>query len=267
VDGSELRRRYPQFVDPLITQALIDPGSGLLYARDAVMALRRLGERLGVHYHERLPATAVVPAADACRVIFADGSSTSADAVVMAINGWTPGLLPELTPWITNTEQPLWYFAFSARPDGAAVEPGRLPIFLLANAQVYGLPLHRGSVKIACDAPSRALERPEDRRLTSDGYAQQLYAYLMEQLPWLQAAPLMQERICFYDRSTDGNFILDQWDPEARLIVACGFSGHGFKFGPLTGARLAEYALTGHRPPDLEPFKLSRFRTDTPPSP
>jgi glycine/D-amino acid oxidase-like deaminating enzyme len=78
-------------------------------------------------------------------------------------------------------------------------------------------------------------------------------------IPGLREATLIQERTCFYDCSPDGNFILDQWDENARLIVACGFSGHGFKFGPLIGQRLARFALTGHRPADLAPFGLARF--------
>ena len=83
--------------------------------------------------------------------------------------------------------------------------------------------------------------------------------FLVGQLPALRGAALMQERVCFYDRSPDGDFVLDQWDADARLLVACGFSGHGFKFGPLTGARLARYALTGRRPADLAPFGFDRF--------
>jgi glycine/D-amino acid oxidase-like deaminating enzyme len=259
VDGLELHHRYPQFVNPLIAQALIDPGAGLLRARDAVMTLRELGERHGVRCHERMTATEVRPEATACTVSFADGSSITADVVVMAINGWTPTLLPALGAHIQNTEQPLWYFALAPDAGGEAMSPGRLPIFLLANAQVYGLPLHRGSVKIACDARAREIVRPEDRRLTSESYRRELYDYLIREVPALRDAALMQERVCFYDRSSDGDFILDRWDPEARLIVACGFSGHGFKFGPLTGTRLAQYALTGQPPADLGPFTLRRF--------
>jgi glycine/D-amino acid oxidase-like deaminating enzyme len=177
---------------------------------------------------------------------------------VLAINGWTPVLLPDLATRIQNTEQPLWYFTLPAETE-AAFQPGRFPVFLFANAQVYGLPLHRGSVKIACDAPARLLDRPEHRRLTPDAYRAELHAFLVRQLPALESATLMQERVCFYDRSPDGDFILDQWDPHARLLVACGFSGHGFKFGPLTGARLAQYALTGRPATDLAPFSLKRF--------
>jgi N-methyl-L-tryptophan oxidase len=81
----------------------------------------------------------------------------------------------------------------------------------------------------------------------------------LEQMPGLRDATLVQERACFYDYSPDGDFILDRWEEHARLIVACGFSGHGFKFGPLVGQRLAQFALSGRSPADLAPFALSRL--------
>ena len=258
VDGSEFRHRYPLFAQAEIVLAMLDPGAGMLHARDAVVALRDLGERHGVRFHERMRAVQVSPDPGSCGVVFADGTSIAADVVVLAVNGWTPLLLPDLATRLQNTEQPLWYFTLPADAV-AAFDPVRCPVFLFANAEVYGLPLHRGSVKIACDAPSSLIDQPEQRRLVPDAYRNELHAYLVRQLPALESATLMQERICFYDRSPDGDFILDQWDPHARLLVACGFSGHGFKFGPLTGARLARYALTGRPATDLAPFSLARF--------
>jgi glycine/D-amino acid oxidase-like deaminating enzyme len=137
-------------------------------------------------------------------------------------------------------------------------------VFLFANARVYGLPSYMGAVKVANDDPARLLDSPEDRRLAGALYREQLYGFLVRQLPALRGAALMQERVCFYDRSPDGDFIMDQWDEQARLLVACGFTGHGFKFGPLLGARLARYALGGRRPEDLGPFSFARFERAEP---
>ncbi len=273
VDGAEVRRRYPQFASDTIAAALVDPGAGMLFARDAVLALREACLRYGVELHEGQPITEVQPQRGGCAVRAANGTSVEADVVVLAINGWTGRLLPDLAarlpvpegargytfgPGLQNTEQPLFYFAL---PAGVAEElaPGRFPVFLFANADVYGLPAHLGAVKVANDGAARLLDQPEQRRLAGDAYRQQLHEFLVRQLPVLRSAALLQERVCFYDRSPDGHFVLDQWDGDARLIVACGFSGHGFKFGPVTGARLARYALSGQRPPDLVPFSLMRF--------
>ena len=90
-------------------------------------------------------------------------------------------------------------------------------------------------------------------------YRERVLELALEQMPGLGNATLVQERACFYDYSPDGDFILDRWDEHARLIVACVFSGHGFKFGPLIGQRLAQFALSGHASADLAPFALSRL--------
>jgi glycine/D-amino acid oxidase-like deaminating enzyme len=87
-------------------------------------------------------------------------------------------------------------------------------------------------------------------------YRERVLELAIEEMPGLRDATLVQERVCFYDYSPDGDFILDQWDENARLIVACG---HGFKFGPLIGQRLAHFALSGQRPADLKPFGLARL--------
>jgi sarcosine oxidase len=60
---------------------------------------------------------------------------------------------------------------------------------------------------------------------------------------------------CVYDNSTDTDFVLDR---VGRVVVGCGTSGHGFKFGPLLGELLADLA-EGRRPVvDLDRFRLHR---------
>ena len=142
--------------------------------------------------------------------------------------------------------------------------PDRFPIAAFMNRRVNVFPTARGAVKIASDDGSRHIGLPEERRLASAEYREELFAFTEAQVPALRGAALVQERVCFYDRSPDDHFILDQWDANARLIVACGFSGHGFKFGPLLGDRLASYALTAQRPDALGHFSFARFAQGAP---
>jgi glycine/D-amino acid oxidase-like deaminating enzyme len=120
-------------------------------------------------------------------------------------------------------------------------------------------------VKIGDNYPARTLRHPTERRMPDPAFRERVLGLATAQIPGLRDATLIQERTCFYDYSPDGDFILDQWDEHARLIVACGFSGHGFKFGPLIGQRLAEFALTGHSPADLAPFGLARLTASATP--
>ncbi len=277
LDGDEFRRRYPQFADPTIAAALLDTLGGRLFARESVLALRAVGTQRGVRIHERSRAVEVIPTPDSCGIRFADGSSVEVDAMVLAVGGWSGTLLAGIDggpnsgsraeptaayePSLEVSEQPVYYLA--PPPDRAEeFAAGRFPLFVLASSGLWGHPSCYGAVKMADGNPGRTLQRPEERRLTDDEYRQATLDALIQQFPGLRDSALVQERVCFYDNSPDGDFLMDQWDEQARLIVGYGFSGHGFKFGPLIGAKLAQYALSGQRPADLVRFSKARFAVD-----
>ena len=63
------------------------------------------------------------------------------------------------------------------------------------------------------------------------------------------------------DQTPDALPVLDTPEEAPDLVVAFGFSGHGFCLGPVTGRILAALA-TGEEPGhDLSPFRLSRFNS------
>jgi glycine/D-amino acid oxidase-like deaminating enzyme len=256
LDGREYLRRFPQFSDTGVVAALWDVNSALLFAREVLLALDDVSRRLGVTVYERKRAVEVAPTPAGCAVRFADGTSIEADVVVLAINGWTADVLPDIR--LILTEQALHYVV----PNPAVAhefEVGRMPFCSWAGNGIWVFPANHGAVKIGDNYPTRTLRHPSERSMPDAAFRERVLALAIEQMPDLRDATLVQERACFYDFSSDGDFILDQWDDSARLIVACGFSGHGFKFGPLVGQRLAQFALSGNRPDDLAPFGLQRL--------
>jgi sarcosine oxidase len=50
---------------------------------------------------------------------------------------------------------------------------------------------------------------------------------------------------CMYTTTPDEHFVIATHPRHERVTVACGFSGHGFKFVPVVGEILADLALTG----------------------
>ena len=64
---------------------------------------------------------------------------------------------------------------------------------------------------------------------------------------------------CMYDMTPDEDFILDHLPGADAVILGSGFSGHGFKFGPLIGELLAALALDQEPAFPLERFRASRF--------
>jgi len=64
-----------------------------------------------------------------------------------------------------------------------------------------------------------------------------------------------------YDVSPDGQPVLDRVDDLPGLVVAAGFSGHGFKLAPAVGVLLRELILDGAVSSyDAAPFRFDRFR-------
>jgi sarcosine oxidase len=71
--------------------------------------------------------------------------------------------------------------------------------------------------------------------------------------------PLLALKTCLYTNTPDGHFIIDNYPGHPGVQIACGFSGHGFKFASVIGELLAEASVTGKLDPTLEFLRLARF--------
>ena len=251
--SAELAESYPQFEREAIEEAVLDPQAGFIEASKALSATLDMCIKAGVQYHPGVEITSVEPVDGGCRLVAADGREMQADAVVVAVNGWTEGLLPQLKGVLTLTEQPLIYL----RPpeDASALVQGRLPVFISLTSDCYGFPILNGEMKIADDTAFRTINHPDERQEPSREYLDKVVSTVGRFLPAVAGAEVERTHVCFYDRSKDGRFILDALDPEARIIYGCGMSGRAFKFGPVLGERLARFAVSGERPADLEEFR------------
>ena len=60
----------------------------------------------------------------------------------------------------------------------------------------------------------------------------------------------------------DHHFVIGPHPKHPRVVVACGFSGHGFKFVPFVGEVLAELTIDGSSSHDSSLFDPTRERSD-----
>ncbi|XP_070587648.1 peroxisomal sarcosine oxidase [Erythrolamprus reginae] len=88
---------------------------------------------------------------------------------------------------------------------------------------------------------------------------QRLQDFVSKYLPELDPEPAVQEW-CLYTNTPDRDFILDRHPRFENIVIGAGFSGHGFKFGPVVGKILCELSLGEQPTYDLSPFRLGRFR-------
>ena len=66
-------------------------------------------------------------------------------------------------------------------------------------------------------------------------------------------------KVCMFTNSPDEHFIIDNMPGSPQVVVAAGFSGHGYKFSSVLGEILTDLAIDGGTAHDIGMFKLARF--------
>ena len=195
-------------------------------------------------------------------LLLADGSRLEADAYVFACGPWLGEVFPEiLGDAIRPTRQDVYYFG---TPRGSPrYEPGRLPVWIDFGERIfYGIPdVHGRGFKIADDTRGDEVDPTTlDRTLGAQSLARAM-RLLSERFPELANAPLVESRVCQYENSPDGHFLLGPHPQAANAWLAGGGSGHGYKLGPAVGEHVAALVLGEAEP--IAMFRPGRaFRDD-----
>jgi glycine/D-amino acid oxidase-like deaminating enzyme len=83
--------------------------------------------------------------------------------------------------------------------------------------------------------------------------------YVARRFPALRNAPIVETRVCQYENTSSGDFLVDRHPEMKNVWFAGGGSGHGFKHGPALGEYIAGQILDGNAP---EPrFSLNTKKT------
>ena len=83
--------------------------------------------------------------------------------------------------------------------------------------------------------------------------------WLAARLPGLAAGRWLGAKPCLYTLTPDEHFVLGLHPEYPNVAVACGFSGHGFKFTPVVGEILADLVMQGATPHHIGLFDPARF--------
>src|SRR5438067_12567188 len=239
LDRAELQRRYPQFALDNIAWGLLEPDSGVLMARRAVAAVVRNAIANGVEYRsERIEPPVGSGRLDEIRT--ATGERISAGQYVFACGPWLPKIFPDLlAERMVITRQEVLFFGTS--PGEARFRPPAMPTWLHHAEQVYGMPdlEHRG-FKISFDSHGPAFDPDSGQRLVSAESVAKARGYLARRFPALADAPLLESRVCQYENTSNGDFLIDRHPELENVYLAGGGSGHGFKHGPAVGEYVAK---------------------------
>lgn len=232
----EISVRYPQISIEGIGGAFLEPESGVLLARRAVQAVVREAVRSGVEY---LQASIAPPDHAQMKdgVATTGGTRISAGAYVFATGAWLPKIFPDLlTNRIHPTRQEVFYFS----APGNRFSPPSLPTWIDFKNEAYGMPdIEALGVKVAIDRHGAPFDPETGDRVASNEGLAEARRYLARRVPELQEAPVNEARVCQYENTANGDFLIDRHPEFENVWLVGGGSGHGFKHGPFVGEYVA----------------------------
>ncbi|MGZ4877703.1 MAG: FAD-dependent oxidoreductase [Candidatus Angelobacter sp.] len=256
----EIARRWPQLRFHDVTCGVLEPASGLLLARNAVQSLVKELVGNGVGY---IPSAVNAPSARGKlqAIQGSGGESISAGSFVFCCGPWLPKIFPELLgERIFPTRQEVF---FLGAPSGSVdFRPPKMPVWLhRTHADLpYALPDIEGrGFKIAFDRHGERFDPDTGMRVVAESSMDRLREYLRQHIPSLEHAPVLETRVCQYENTWNGDFLIDRHPELENVWIAGGGSGHGFKHGPALGEYLSERIL--HDAPGEPRFSLSGKRT------
>ena len=255
---ADAARRYPQVSFEGVKKVFFEREAGFLNARDATRLVVEQFVAAGGTYRQVAALPGEKTAGRLTGVTLSDGTTLTAEHYVFACGAWLREIIPEVVgDLIRPTRQEQFYFG-TPEGDNRFNDP-QMPVWVDSDKRVfYGIPGNSGrGFTVADDTRGPRFEPTTGDRMPSAEGLAAARDVLTRRFPALKDAPLLEARVCQYENTQDGTFIVDRHPLAKNMWIVGGGSGHGFKHGPAVGEMVAGL-VRGER--DLEPaFKLSRF--------
>lgn len=262
----QLQARYPVFRVPSDHVALYEPSAGFLIPEAVIAAQAELALRAGAvlcAHEEVLEWRADAGGVRVTTLGVRGRREFHADRIVFTAGSWTERLLAELGVVLRVTRQ-VMAWVWPKRPE--LFELGELPVWAIDNPTGglhYGFPIDPDSpvsgFKLALHRRNAEVDPDTVARGPLPGDEETVREVLRERIPDADG-DLLALRVCLYTNSPDSHFVIDRLPGhDGRAVVACGFSGHGFKFASVMGEVLADLALDGTTRHPVGFLGLNRF--------
>lgn len=262
--AEESNQRFPQFRLPEGSEAIYQADAGVVKASAAVLALWELIEAQGGTTLKNTRVMEISASPDWVKVRTEDAIYL-ANRVVVATGGWSQKVLAQtgLELPLVATQELVAYFAATDEVDHRV---GAMPVFIdyhTADA-FYGLPqVDVPGVKVGWHHTGPALDPDYPEKASTEAELTKrvdaLKAYISARFPHLDSTETVQVTTCLYTNTPDYHFVLDRHPSHHNIIIGTGFSGHGFKFGPVLGELIAALVIDEDPALPLDMFAIARF--------
>jgi sarcosine oxidase len=168
-----------------------------------------------------------------------------ADKLVITAGPWTSSILRDLN--LKLQVHRVVQFWFQGKNSSVLNQIKNCFAFDMPYGFIYGFPIFSNSqtLKVAIHKPGDKVSDPNqvDRQITEKDHFE-VSRFLNEVMPEIDPKPV-EGSVCLYTMTPDEHFIIDTHPKFSQVSLACGFSGHGFKFASAVGSILSDLTITG----------------------
>ncbi|HET9258942.1 MAG TPA: N-methyl-L-tryptophan oxidase [Acidimicrobiia bacterium] len=256
--ATEVSTRFPGYRLPPSHMAVFQPDGGYVMSERAIVAHVEAALASGAEVHGREQILDWEPRGGGV-VVTTDRDRYTADKIVFTAGAWSGGLVRELSPLALPERQVLGWFQ-PLKPD--LFQPATFPIFNLEvdEGHFYGFPVETiPGFKIGLYHHLRQLVDPASMDREANSRDEEVLRTAVERYFPEASGPVLSLKTCMFTNSPDEHFIVDVHPELDQVVVAAGFSGHGFKFASVIGEILADLAIDGGTRHEIGLLSMRRF--------
>ena len=265
MDASSSSKKFLQFTIPDHFECLYEPDAGFLPPEKSIRLYAEQAEKNGAEIHSQEKVLDWKKDGDGIAVR-TDKNNYSCGKLVITAGAWAAKMIPGFPGKLKITRQFVAWVKMKNENDFAL---NNFPCWLIADDEkpgaYYGFPVlptkkfgEPAGLKLAHHYPGGQTD-PDNvyRKSTKDDEENLKYA-LEKYFPG-SFESFLSSKICLYSNSPDENFIIDLLPGNENVVIACGFSGHGFKFVSVVGEILADLAIKGKTEFPIDFLSAKRF--------
>ena len=258
LNHAQINEQFPGYQLPPGHMGLLQEDGGFVLSERSIVAYANAAMSAGAEIHAREVVTGWEPDQGGVRV-FTDRGEYTAERLVITAGAWTSGMIPILDELAVPERQVL---AWLQPLDGSLYTPEVFPVFnaYFDEGRYYGFPVFGiPGFKVGRYHHLEEVIDPDSEIKTVTGEDEAVLRSAVERYFPQANGTTMTLKTCMFTNTPDEHFIVDVLPGNSQVVVAAGFSGHGFKFASVIGEILSDLAINGETEHNIDLLKIDRF--------
>ncbi len=266
IAAKEIKKRFPAFRVPSGFDVVYEPGAGFIPPEKAIRLYAAQAQLAGAEIHIKENVMRWEMKGNHC-IVTTGKREYKCNKLIITTGPWSAKMIPAVENKLSITRQ---FIAWVKMKKEKTFDLGNFPCWMIADDErpgpYYGFPAlptdkfgEPGGMKMAHHFPGELVNPDQVNRQATPEDEKNIVDALEKYFPGSYET-IHSSKTCLYANSPDENFIVDHLPGyDERVVIGCGFSGHGFKFVSIIGQILSDLAMKGKTEQAINFLKLNRF--------